>query len=71
MMRQGILLSESSPAELISSQNVTTLEEAFLILSQKQTDETERGFQKGVGDIYICQINLLIQKFLKLINFTN
>lgn len=35
-MRKGILLAEASPTEIMASCNADTLENAFLILSQKQ-----------------------------------
>jgi len=40
-MRKGILLSEAPPLEIMESCNADTLESAFLILSQKQTSDTE------------------------------
>ncbi|XP_001950287.1 ABC transporter G family member 23 [Acyrthosiphon pisum] len=41
LMRKGILLSEAPPLEIMASCNADTLESAFLILSQKQTSDTE------------------------------
>lgn len=37
-MRKGILLSEATPREIMASCNADTLESAFLILSQKQSN---------------------------------
>ncbi|XP_026822728.1 ABC transporter G family member 23-like [Rhopalosiphum maidis] len=37
LMRKGVLLSEAPPLEIMASCNADTLENAFLILSQKQT----------------------------------
>jgi hypothetical protein len=37
-MRKGILLSEASPLEIMASCNADTLESAFLILSQMQSN---------------------------------
>lgn len=38
-MRDGVLLAEKSPQELMKSQNCKSLEEAFLKLSEKQESE--------------------------------
>lgn len=35
-MRKGVLISEASPIEIMTSCNTDTLENAFLILSQNQ-----------------------------------
>jgi len=40
-MRKGVLLSEAPPLEIMASCNADTLENAFLILSQKQTSVNE------------------------------
>lgn len=37
-MRNGILLAEEAPLDLMYHQNCATLEEAFLKLSQRQED---------------------------------
>lgn len=52
LMREGVLLTEAPPSELISSQNCSTLEEAFLILSKKQVEETETDERKGLAITY-------------------
>ncbi|CAH1720756.1 ABC transporter G family member 23-like [Aphis gossypii] len=41
LMRKGVLLSEAPPLEIMASCNADTLENAFLILSQKQTSVNE------------------------------
>lgn len=37
MMRKGVILAEASPLSLMQSQNCSTLEQAFLHLSQQQS----------------------------------
>ncbi|KAG8327657.1 hypothetical protein J6590_015690 [Homalodisca vitripennis] len=61
LMRDGVLLAEESPASLMTSQGCNSLEEAFLILSQRQeesiqTDQNRdqqycrpRSVEKGVS----------------------
>lgn len=46
MMRDGVIIIEDSPELLMRRYNTTSLEEAFLILSQKQ--ETESHAQAEV-----------------------
>lgn len=36
-MREGVLLAEQSPSQLMLAHNCSNLEQAFLELSQKQT----------------------------------
>lgn len=40
-MRNGILLAEDSPPNILRQLNVATLEDAFLVLSQKQGNSEE------------------------------
>lgn len=40
-MRNGILLAEDTPQNIMTSFNTSTLEDAFLILSQKQGESEE------------------------------
>lgn len=51
-MRNGILLAEDSPQNIMAMFQSTTLEEAFLILSQKQgqSEEADNTLQKMITD---------------------
>lgn len=48
-MREGVLLIEAPPLDLIRSQNCSSLEEAFLELSRKQHEATSGEEQKRVN----------------------
>lgn len=52
LMRNGILLAEDSPQNIMAMFQSTTLEEAFLILSQKQgqSEEADNTLQKMITD---------------------
>lgn len=51
-MRNGILLAEDSPENIMKAFNTPTLEEAFLILSQRQgqSEEADNTLQKMLTD---------------------
>lgn len=51
-MRNGILLAEDSPENIMRMFNSATLEDAFLILSQKQgqSEEADNTLQKMITD---------------------
>ena len=48
-MREGVLLSEESPQQLMSSTNCAHLEEAFLELSKRQNTYLRAEEQNGVS----------------------
>lgn len=52
-MRQGCLLAEDSPSNLLTSFGTNSLEDVFLILSQKQ----EAGVADFVGSEYISMVS--------------
>jgi len=65
-MRGGKLLTESSPQQLLEQFQCSTLEEAFLILSQTQSDtdiftmqtfKTETESVSYQNDYYQAQVN--------------
>lgn len=52
LMRKGVLLTESPPADLISSHGCSNLEEAFLLLSRKQSNESTQENRNGAVSPY-------------------
>jgi hypothetical protein len=50
LMREGVLLSEASPQQLMSSTNCSHLEEAFLKLSKRQNTYLRAEEQKGASE---------------------
>lgn len=61
-MRDGVLLAEHSPSTLMVSQGCDSLEEAFLLLSQKQ--EVTRTDDADVSEI--CDSISLLAKYFEM-----
>ena len=59
-MREGVLLAEESPSQLMLAHNCTNLEQAFLELSQKQTTTVELLNDNSKVNIFLIFMTIIL-----------